>query len=170
MKQFKVKEVKRRRSKLFYIHTWQDIFKITQEENANYDRETEQEVEEYLNNNPGKVRTYEKSNINRLQGDDSIDTRITSREIYLTIKSFRNETPGETNIHKTVLSHLPENALTTLQNLLNHSFSMGYFPLKFKTAIIQLIPKPNTNHTDPINYRPISLLEERKNRGLRKIL
>lgn len=36
---------------------------------------------------------------------------------------------------------------------------MGYFPDKFKTAIIKMIPKPNTDHSNPINYRPISLLE-----------
>lgn len=32
---------------------------------------------------------------------------------------------------------------------------MGYFPEKFKTAII----KPETDYSKPINYRPISLLE-----------
>lgn len=36
---------------------------------------------------------------------------------------------------------------------------MGYFPDKFKTAIIKFIPKENTDSTNPINYRPISLLE-----------
>ena len=36
---------------------------------------------------------------------------------------------------------------------------MGYFPKQFKTGTIKLLPKPNTDHTQPINYRPISLLE-----------
>lgn len=36
---------------------------------------------------------------------------------------------------------------------------MGYFPIKFKTALIKLIPKPDTDQTNPLNYRPISLLE-----------
>lgn len=36
---------------------------------------------------------------------------------------------------------------------------MGYFPNIFKAAIIKLLPKPNTDHTNPINYIPISLLE-----------
>lgn len=36
---------------------------------------------------------------------------------------------------------------------------MGYFPRKFKTAISKLILKPNTDHTSPLNYRPIYLLE-----------
>lgn len=36
---------------------------------------------------------------------------------------------------------------------------MGYYPRKFKTAIIKLLPKSDTDHTNPINYPPISLLE-----------
>lgn len=57
------------------------------------------------------------------------------------------------------MTNLPLSALTKLQWIFNHALSTGYFPLKFKTAIIKLIPKPNTDHTNPINYRPISLLE-----------
>lgn len=36
---------------------------------------------------------------------------------------------------------------------------MGHFPKIFKTAIIILIQKANTDPTNAINYRPISLLE-----------
>lgn len=36
---------------------------------------------------------------------------------------------------------------------------MGYFPDKFETAVIKIIPKPNTDYTNPLNYRLISLLE-----------
>ena len=54
---------------------------------------------------------------------------------------------------------------------------MGYFPKKFKTAILKLIPKQKTDQTAPSNYRPISLLEVTGktlekiiNRRLRKFL
>lgn len=36
---------------------------------------------------------------------------------------------------------------------------MGYFPQKIKTATIKLIPKSNTDPTNPLNCRPVSLLE-----------
>lgn len=36
---------------------------------------------------------------------------------------------------------------------------MGYFPDRFKTAITELIPEPHTDHTIPVNYRPVSLLD-----------
>lgn len=54
---------------------------------------------------------------------------------------------------------LPDNALKTLKCIFNHTMSMGYFQTKFKTAILELIPKQNADHRNSINYRPISLLE-----------
>lgn len=54
---------------------------------------------------------------------------------------------------------MPESAIISLQEIFNHPLSMGYFSDKFKTAIVKLIPKPNIDHTNPINYRPISLSE-----------
>lgn len=62
-------------------------------------------------------------------------------------------------INKTILKNLPETAVTSLQRILNHALSMGYFPDRLETAVIKLLPKHNTDHTKPINYRPIPLLE-----------
>lgn len=80
-------------------------------------------------------------------------------EIKNTIKSFKTNTPGETKINKTILLNLTDNCINVLKYLFNQALSMGYFPQFFKTGIIKLIPKPNTDHTQPINYRPILLLE-----------
>lgn len=55
--------------------------------------------------------------------------------------------------------NLKEGALSKLRCIFNHMLSMGYFPRKFKTAILKFIPNENSDHTNPINYRPISLLE-----------
>lgn len=46
-----------------------------------------------------------------------------------------------------------------MNNIFNISFSAGYFPTSFKKAIIKFIPKDNKNTLNPLNYRPISLLE-----------
>lgn len=66
---------------------------------------------------------------------------------------------SETKINKTIIKNLPDSAITKLQWIFNHTLSMGLFPNKFKTVIIKLLPKPQTDNTNPINYRPISLLE-----------
>ena len=36
---------------------------------------------------------------------------------------------------------------------------MGYYPDKFKFAVLCMISKPGKDEKDPYNYRPISLLE-----------
>lgn len=138
---------------------WSNVFTITAEENAGYDEQTEREVEQFWNVNEEKRTIYENSDLTRLAGREEIDSLISTADIEGIIKSFKNNTPGETPINKTILRHLPDNAVETIKQIFNHSLSMGYYPNKFKTAVIKMIHKPNTNHTDPINYRPISLLE-----------
>lgn len=125
----------------------------------NYDMNTQRQVETFWTNNEDKRRLYETSDLRRLEGRDGLDTLITTRELQTTVKSFRNNTPGETKMNKTILENIPDIALTKLQWIFNHALSLGYFPDRFKTAVIKLIPKPNTDQTNPINYRPISLLE-----------
>lgn len=48
-----------------------------------------------------------------------------------------------TKINKTILKQLPPKEVETLKVIFKHSLSQGYFPSKFKTAIIKLIPKEN---------------------------
>lgn len=49
--------------------------------------------------------------------------------------------------------------LVQLTNIFNACLSAGYFPNVFKEAIIKFIPKKDKSPQNPINYRPISLLE-----------
>lgn len=46
-----------------------------------------------------------------------------------------------------------------LKLIFNTSLASGYFPAKFKTALITLIPKAGKTPNRPENFRPISLLE-----------
>ena len=46
-----------------------------------------------------------------------------------------------------------------LKEIFNASYSIGYFPEKFKHAKIIPIPKPGKTEKLIQNYRPISLLE-----------
>lgn len=126
-----------------------EIFKIFPQENIEYDRDQEVKVESYLEGNQIRVTTYRCSDLNRLQGENYIDTLISVQEIKQVIKNFKNNTPGETSINKTVLKNIPIRALSTLQMLFNHSLSLGYIPKKFKTPLIKMIPKANADIRDP---------------------
>ena len=138
---------------------WREVFMISPQENAQFDRNKEEEVERYLRANNDYTTTYERSDLNRLRGNNQIDSLITQVEIKNIIKSFKTNTPGETNVNKVILSKIPDSAITKLQTIFNHTLSLGYFPTKFKTGLIKMIPKADTDSKDPKNYRPISLLE-----------
>ena len=52
---------------------------------------------------------------------------------------------------------MPENAHLYLLKIFNVLWERGYVSKEWKKATIIQIPKPNKNHSDPQNYRPISL-------------
>lgn len=138
---------------------WSKVFTISPEENMQYNLNKEREIEGYWLNNEEQRTPFPSSDINRITGREEIDTLISTAEIKYAIKSFKNNTPGESPINKLILKNLPDSAIENLKTLFNLTVSTGYFPDKFKTAIIKLLPKANTDQTNPINYRPISLLE-----------
>ncbi len=84
---------------------------------------------------------------------------ITSDDVRKRIRQTRSKAPGHSKINKTVLEKCPDNAIEMLTNIYNASFTAGHFPNIFKKAVIKFIPKENKSTKNPINYRPISLLE-----------
>ena len=138
---------------------WSEIFKISPEENASFDPQNEMIVNNFIHENKNLIEPHQNANIDRLDATNPLTTKISTQEVLTTIKTFKNNTPGTSNINKTILMQLPIEAIEIFTQILNLSLSMGYFPTKFKHATIKLIPKPNKATTNPINFRPISLLE-----------
>ena len=64
---------------------------------------------------------------------------------------------GPDDIRYQILKHLPNNALETLLNILNNIWITGKFPKDWSKTTIIPIPKPNIDHTEATNYRPIAL-------------
>ncbi len=80
-------------------------------------------------------------------------------EIRSFIRRFKNKAPGSSKINKVILENIPDKALDHLKHIFNTCYSAGYFPQIFKSAIIKFIPKKDKSPIQPINYRPVSLLE-----------
>ena len=59
----------------------------------------------------------------------------------------------------TILKELPHKTIIFLTRIFNAALSAGYFPSAFKHSNQFLIPKPGKDHTDPKNYRLITLIE-----------
>lgn len=121
---------------------WENVFRITPEENRQSDIEKERKVEKYNSQNIHNILSHTESNLNRLQGNNN-DTPITTDEINNAIKTVKTNTPRESRINKVIIKNLPDNAMKLLQSLTNHAL--------FKN--VKLIPKGNVEPTNPQNYR-----------------
>ena len=149
---------------------WTDKFRITEEENENFDQEFELEVETLLENQRELTQPSQTADFSKLEYDNPLTRRITPREVKAIIKSFKNgKAPGGTGVNKAILEKLPNKMVARLCNIFNASLAAGYFPRKFRHAIIRLIPKPGKTPHKVESNRPISLLET-PGKSLEKII
>jgi len=101
------------------------------------------------------VRTFlEQTNENTIQIKRTNPTEIKNQ-----IKKLpTDKAPGPDEIPNKILKNLPKKTIVQLNYIINAIFQNSYFPTTFKQAKIIPIPKPGKNKTDPLSYRPISLL------------
>lgn len=133
---------------------WEQIF--IEEDDEDEDNDTV--VYDYLRDNIFRTVPYELSNLSRL-GTSPTDTMIEEEEVKEIISKLKRTSPGGSGINKTILTRLPDVAIKRLTDIYNNALSAGYFPDKWKKALVRLIPKPDKSPYIPQNYRPISLLE-----------
>ena len=136
---------------------WSEIFKDNNEENED-DADNTDLVLEYLQNNIQSTIPYDNTDLARL-GTCVMDSIITCEEVNNIIKKLRKTSPGESGVNKAILANLPDTAIARLTDIFNNSLSAGYFPDRWKKAIVTLIPKEGKSPHYVHNYRPISLLE-----------
>ena len=74
------------------------------------------------------------------------------------INSLKDKCPGPSKMRKKHFSYLPDNILQNLTHIFQSCLAAGYYPKQFKHAHMVFIHKAGTDKHDPLNYRPISLL------------
>ena len=87
------------------------------------------------------------------------DAIVTDEEVTHIIRQTRQSAPGQSGITRAHLLHLPPNIISSLSNIFNALLSSGYFPDKWKVAIMIFLLKALKSPFSHTNYRPISLLE-----------
>ena len=73
------------------------------------------------------------------------------------LNTSNNTATGPDDIHYQIINQLPEVTLNILLDLFNDIWQKGTFPEIWKEATIIPIPKPDKDHSNPQNYRPIAL-------------
>ena len=134
---------------------WQKVFKISDEENIEFDQNHEVAVMENLTVNTESLEPLNHTNYELLQTETDL---VCVKGVKYLIKSLKQRSPGEDNITKYHMSELSDNSLKNYPKILNASLATGYFSKIWKVALMILIPKPSKSPLDHTNYRPISLL------------
>ena len=112
----------------------------------------------YSNNFKAHKASSEKSKIKFEPSlEEAYNILFSPAELKSALKDSRDGTPGSDNIHYKMIHHLHKSAWLYLLDIFNLFWRTGYFPDKWREAIIIPIPKPNKDPSNPINYRPISL-------------
>ena len=89
--------------------------------------------------------------------DDNF-SKVSFAEMVEVIKSLKTESsPGEDGVHNRFLKNLSPKGLELLLKMINLSLVVG-LPKSWKSAVVTMIPKKESNSSNPTDYRPISLL------------
>ena len=83
--------------------------------------------------------------------------KFTTAEIKTCVSELSLTAAGPDKIHNNILTHLPQESVDLLQDIFNDIWEKQLFPDSWRKATIIPIPKPNKDHTNPTNYRPIAL-------------
>lgn len=80
-------------------------------------------------------------------------------EVTATLKSLKTKkAPGIDGLKNVILKHLPASAIVFLVFLINQMMKFALYPTSWKTASVTPVLKPGKSPTNPLSYRPISLL------------
>ena len=83
---------------------------------------------------------------------------VSPSDILDALKHNKQTAPGRDGIYYPHVKHLSPSSLEYLSDILETCLRIQYFPRLWKLGTTVLLPKPLKNHTDPNNYRPITLL------------
>ena len=139
---------------------WSNIYHISHLENQQFCQINENKVKEHLNKITDKITPKWTIDFKELENNNNnyLNLKIDVEDVKFSIKSLKDKCPGPSKLRKNHFVNLPDNILHNITHLFNSCLSVGYYPKQFKHAHIILIHKPGTEKQDPLNYRPISLL------------
>lgn len=100
-----------------------------------------------------------KDNVSKTAISISKDEEIRVSEVEGVI-SYLNprKAPGPDKIGNLVIKKFPKCSIALITRVFNHCLKLSYFPIAWKIARVVAFPKPGKNNSNPMNYRPISLL------------
>ena len=90
-------------------------------------------------------------------GDEFYNSDFSMDELKQALSTTKSTAPGPDDITNDIIKLLPETSLQTLIETTNAMWRSRTFPQEWREATVIPLPKPEKEHSDPNNYRPISL-------------
>ena len=157
-----IKKINGKNQSMKYSHIKVDdkIYE-SKEEIANILGRTFKSNSSSVNYNPEFKRHKQETEIEELNletdTNENYNLPFTISELENSLKNAHDSAAGADEVHYQLLKHLPRISLQTLLNIFNRIWEQGTFQESWTKATIIPIPKPNKDHTNPTNYRPIAL-------------
>ena len=89
--------------------------------------------------------------------DEEYNQLFSMHELQHALKSVSDTSPGPDKVNYSMIKRMPKEAQMYLLKTFNRYWVQCYFPDQWRQTTIIPIPKPNKDHANPVNYRPISL-------------
>ena len=125
-----------------------------------FENENTAKIEEWYTNIKDQLNPDATVNLNNLKEDHPLTRPILTMKVSKAMQFANpNKAQGLSHITAYQLKHLPANVRMGLRHLYDAMLAFKYFPKLLLIIKMTFLGKPNTDATDPLNYRPISLIE-----------
>ena len=96
-------------------------------------------------------------NFNQGTGEEDYNRELTWNEFQNALSNTKETSPGPDSVTYSIIQNAHPLLQRKFLSLFNEILISETFPNSWKVATVIPIPKPNKDHTNPLNFRPISL-------------
>lgn len=147
--------------------SWAKIF--TPNSDQQFDNPHTRDIKAWYENIKPSLQPHLIIDKSNLIADHPLWRPITTTEILNCFTSTPNKAPGLSKISFFQLKNLPSNCIRIVENIYNSIISAKHIPSILENIKMIFLQKPFKHNSDPLNYRPICLIETLY-KGLEKIL
>ena len=141
-----------------FSNTWSQIFQPNN--GPEFNTSNIHNVNNWYNNINPQLQHETIIDHNKLIPNHPLLRPVENSELKFSINKLKNnKAPGISNIHAIQIKLLPNNLLDALTDIYDSIIATKYFPKIILNIKMIFLNKSNSDPTDALNYRPISLLE-----------
>ena len=138
-------------------YTWKKIFKP--QEGPEFNNQNTRGVKLWYELKKEELKPKNIINFNNLIEGHPLLRPITADEVNTSIALTKNKAPGISGIIPQQIKLLPQNCRDNIKEIYNSIIATSRYPDIIMVIKMIFLNKPGKNPSDPLNYRPICLLE-----------